>query len=61
MNPAALALSSTDALGSYPTLLGETLSSLSTTLDAHPLGCLCLGLLIGHNEVLFWQGIRTFY
>jgi hypothetical protein len=54
VNPAALALSNTDALRSHPALLRETLSFRSVALDAHPLGHLHPGLLIGHDDVLFW-------
>ena len=54
MNPAALTLSNADALCSHPVLLGETLSFWSVVLDAHPLGHLHLGLLIGCSDVLFW-------
>ena len=54
MNPAALALSNADALRSNPVLLGVTLSFRSAALDAHPLGRLRPGLLIGRDDVLFW-------
>ena len=54
MNLVALALSSADALGSYPVLLGETPLFPSAALDAHLLSCLRPGLLIGRNHVLFW-------
>ena len=54
MNLVALALSNADALCSYPVLLGETLSFRSMVLNAHLLGCLCLGLLFGRDNVLFW-------
>ncbi len=54
MNPAALALSNTDALRSHPMLLGETLLFQSAVLDTHPLGCLHSELLIGRDDILFW-------
>ena len=53
MNPAALALSNTNALGSHPVLLRETLPFRGAALDAHPLGRLHPGLLIGRDDVLF--------
>jgi hypothetical protein len=54
VNLAALALSNTNALRSDPALLRVTLSFQSAMLDAHLLSCLCPGLLIGHDDVLFW-------
>ena len=54
MNPVALALSNADTLCSHPMCLGETLSFRSMALDAYPLGRLHLGLLIRHDDVLFW-------
>ena len=53
MNPVVLALSNADALRSNPALLGVTLLFQSAALDAHLLSCLCLGLMIGRDDILF--------
>jgi hypothetical protein len=57
MNMVSLALSDTDALLHEPALLGEMFPfSFWGLFDAHPLGHLHPGLLIGHDAILMGQG-----
>ena len=57
MNMASLALSGADALLCHSALLGEVLLFLLWgPFDAHPLGHLCPGLLIGRDMILMGQG-----